>query len=578
VICEHAYRDHKMCCIDNGGPAGKCQKCGFGKTLWSGGLRREFVTASGNLRRGVHPVWLTEMKWSRYQSSKTNSDGEREDLHQDCSGSIVDFLDELEGVYKKYIYHRYILKRTRDSNLQFEHNCVPGMKKDDVDWAENYSMVDARSIQSEYWSTKQTSLFICISKVLLASSWAATTGALDLQSEVTVQIDGTDSFWGTVVTDTGVRQAETYCIEDEHGKRHQVPRKSLRARVWYTVAMVGVTGDRKHDSYATEHFMAQQQQWWLDNFHEPIHSIHIHSDNAGQHFKSGKTLNFLSRLSDDLKLPVTWSFGCPGHGKGPWDGVGGMFKRVLRRDTLDSESSYHCILKTYADVAQHLRKRFCHLGWEKAHDIESTFTVNKVVVHEAGLGVIARPKFDEEFDSVDGIQKSFGYRALRPGVVLQRWFDCWCPACMSVTRPGDTFMDSNYRVAQCCSQKHWMDAASSTEQQYWEHVLPQLRGKCNDPGSPFRWWESSVQRHDLRGNYARRKVAQDAGAKSASELKIGEFVAFQDRENQGHTYPYYIGQTVDSGNGSCITKQCTEREAINGTGFTRGDYVIAVRW
>jgi hypothetical protein len=87
-----------------------------------------------------------------------------------------------------------------------------------------------------------------------------------------------------------------------------------------------------------------------------------------------------------------------------------------------------------------------------------------------------------------------------------------------------------------------------------------------------------VQRHDLRGNYARRKVAQDAGAKSASELKIGEFVAFQDHENQGHTYPYYIGQTVDSGNGSCITKQCTEREAINGTGFTRGDYVIAVRW
>jgi hypothetical protein len=123
-----------------------------------------------------------------------------------------------------------------------------------------------------------------------------------------------------------------------------------------------------------------------------------------------------------------------------------------------------------------------------------------------------------------------------------------------------------------------MAAASSAEQRYWEHAIPELRGKSNDPGSPFRWWESSVQRRDLRGNYARRKQAQDAGTKAAAELKVGEFVAFQDRENQGHTYPYYIGQTIDSGEGSCIIKECTERESINGTSFSTGDHVIAIRW
>jgi len=110
VLCEHAYRDHKMSCIDNGGPGGSCKKCGFGKKCWSTGLRRELVTPAGDLRRGVHPVWLTEMEWSKYQSSKTDDKGEREDLHKDCSGSIVDFLDELEGVYKKYTYHRYTVK------------------------------------------------------------------------------------------------------------------------------------------------------------------------------------------------------------------------------------------------------------------------------------------------------------------------------------------------------------------------------------------------------------------------------------------------------------------------------------
>ena len=78
-----------------------------------------------------------------------------------------------------------------------------------------------------------------------------------------------------------------------------------------------------------------------------------------------------------------------------------------------------------------------------------------------------------------------------------------------------------------------------------------------------------MQRLDTRGSYARRKLAQDAGAKAAREFKVGKFVAFQDRENQGHTFPYYIGQTIDSGDSSCIIKEleCTEREAINGTSF-----------
>ena len=33
-----------------------------------------------------------------------------------------------------------------------------------------------------------------------------------------------------------------------------------------------------------------------------------------------------------------------------------------------------------------------------------------------------------------------------------------------------------------------------------------------------------------------------------------------------------------SGNGSCVVKQCTEREKINGICFTPGDYVLAIRW
>ena len=61
------------------------------------------------------------MKWTRYKTyEKVAGDSEKKTLHHDRLGSILEFLDELEGVYKKFVYHRYILKRTRESNTAFE--------------------------------------------------------------------------------------------------------------------------------------------------------------------------------------------------------------------------------------------------------------------------------------------------------------------------------------------------------------------------------------------------------------------------------------------------------------------------
>ena len=62
------------------------------------------------------------------------------------------------------------------------------------------------------------------------------------------------------------------------------------------------------------------------------------------------------------------------------------------------------------------------------------------------------------------------------------------------------------------------------------------------------------------------------------QLEVPETIAYQDRENQEYSYPYWIAQTVDTGNGSCVVKQCTERETINGICFTPGDDVLAIRW
>ena len=258
--------------------------------------------------------------------------------------TIIDFLDELEPVYNKYVYHRYILERTRESNLQFERSARPGMLKLDVDWAENYTMLNAREIQSEYWLMHQASIFVCIGKMLLQSAWGARLGELQEGSEVTVEEEVEEPFGAEAVSCPAAASELSECIvRDATGVEHTVLRNELRSRVWHTTAQIGVTDDRKHDSHNTQHFMTAMIQQWL-GFHEPVVSLHVHSDNAGSHFKNSRTLNFLSRLKGLFQQlhKVTWSFGCPGHGKGPWDGIGGLMKRVLRSDTIKQKVTATC--------------------------------------------------------------------------------------------------------------------------------------------------------------------------------------------------------------------------------------------
>ena len=97
-------------------------------------------------------------------------------------------------------------------------------------------------------------------------------------------------------------------------------------------------------------------------------------------------------------------------------------------------------------------------------------------------------------------------------------------------------------------------------------------------GNPFRWWECSVQRDDTRGVAGRRKEAQAAGKKLVDKLKEGSFVAVQDRENQGHTFPFMIGRVVNATDGSCVAKKITGRQKIDGTSYDVGDYAISVQW
>ena len=115
-----------------------------------------------------------------------------------------------------------------------------------------------------------------------------------------------------------------YLVKDEAKNLRMEPRAMLHKREWVKVAFVGCTDDKRHDSYAVQKFMDDTikqcyEQWPEESFTQ----VHIHSDNAGQHFKNSKSKRWLSLFLTTLpsipqKFPkiikATWSYGCPGHG------------------------------------------------------------------------------------------------------------------------------------------------------------------------------------------------------------------------------------------------------------------------
>ena len=130
-------------------------------------------------------------------------------------------------------------------------------------------------------------------------------------------------------------------------------RSLLRHRKRHTKAIFGITEDKKHDSYAAQWFMKATLQLlkiaYIDTGIERFFAIHVHSDNAGSHFKSSKTMFFLTTLlgichawpslagagAIAMSVRAFWEFGAPGHGKGVWDGLGALVKHTVRQDIID---------------------------------------------------------------------------------------------------------------------------------------------------------------------------------------------------------------------------------------------------
>ena len=493
-----------------------CGNCGI-KKLWSQGLRKDLVDASGKLKPGADKVWLTPMKWECISSGKSpavtgQAAGEQDELRKKCEGTIIDLFDGFEDkVMRKFPFHRRTLIDAKNAEQEREDNMPPGVLDGDSDYSESGPIANAREIQSEYWKMKRYTLFVSIWSYLLISAWLDRCGRLAMGDEVTVEPEDTSTPDGRQVDNGLVPPASSFFAIIEEGSsdvgegvlyrlrgrdgvlRPSIPRARLRLRRRRTVAFACVSNEMRHDAPSTQHFLNRILHYFMghpttapappppapppppyqfegdESFWALVHK----SDNA-THFKSGRMLNYWTRVKanppllynpnpsapplpplqpPDLapspppppppmtrkqRLSMLWvDFGCPGHGKGPWDGLGAMLKQRVRRDILHNQiRTTSGFITSPAEVAEHLYNTVSTEEWKADHTDKK---VNEIVVLYSNATDMELERTQVErwrYDTLDKQKETFSYLPLAEGIVARREGSCWCPPCFGVRGVG----------------------------------------------------------------------------------------------------------------------------------------------
>ena len=144
--------------------------------------------------------------------------------------------------------------------------------------------------------------------------------------------------------------------------------------------------------------------------HEAFWAWLEESDNA-THFKSKENLNFWSERSTREHcefLRTVWvEFGCPGHGKGPWDGLGATAKTKVTKDITDgNERTPSGKITSPLEVAQHLRCVFDSEEWMSVH---MDMKIHQVAVMYLDAEEIVRPESPPVVSVCKGILTSYSF-------------------------------------------------------------------------------------------------------------------------------------------------------------------------
>eukprot|EP00966_Prymnesium_polylepis_P235790 5453297-Prymnesium_polylepis.1 len=187
------------------------------------------------------------------------------------------------------------------------------------------------------------------------------------------------------------------------------------------------------------------------------------TDNA-THFKSKEMLHYWSTRIDAIEfIKMVWvEFGCPAHGKGPWDGLGAMVKTKVSRDLTNGQVlTPSGDIDSALEVAQHTRATFCTPECLREH---AYLEINEIVVMYLDTSEISRPAAPDDVSPnssnsrhtallpslsqqrplivlwqvspVKGILSHYSFMMLSRGIYAMREWSCWCAACSRVRGRG----------------------------------------------------------------------------------------------------------------------------------------------
>jgi hypothetical protein len=173
-------------------------------------------------------------------------------MRKALGGTVAEFLDEFErDGMATFPFHKYTINRQKAMAREFVRVRWPGWLQLDVDFAENGQIITGREVQSEYWVTKQYTLFVQVVSWLLYDAWRSRDFILSVRYAVKVEPEGASVVdaiepaagfvWGEVVTvpsEPTASESAVYgvrkCSSSYDEPPIMVPRHRLRHRKLHT--------------------------------------------------------------------------------------------------------------------------------------------------------------------------------------------------------------------------------------------------------------------------------------------------------------------------------------------------------
>jgi hypothetical protein len=151
-------------------------------------------------------------------------------------------------------------------------------------------------------------------------------------------------------------------------------------------------------------------------------------------------------------------FGCPGHGKGPWDGLGDMAKSKVTLDIMHGkERTSTGQITSPMLVTQHLRAICCNVEWSMEH---TDMKINQVVVTHLNDDQVSRPPAPPIVSPCNSIMSCFAFLFLGvPRHYARRSYSCWCKACSRVRGRG--------HGSNSCGANLVVQGCTRTKQTFW---------------------------------------------------------------------------------------------------------------